>query len=107
MLTSPTDLTIVRSTIDLAHSLGMEVVAEGIDRLDILHRLVALGCDYGQGYLIARPTAPEHLGRVILAAVRTAHEQWGIGVGGDSPDVRDLQATALAELQRVLAATVE
>ncbi len=106
MLSSPTDLTIVRSTIELAHNLGMEVVAEGIDRLDILQRLVALGCDYGQGFLIARPTRPEHLGHVILNAVRAAHEQWGIGVGGDSPDVRDLQATAVAELQRVLAPQV-
>lgn len=102
MLSSPTDAMIVRSTVDLAHSLGMEVVAEGIDRLDILQRLVALGCDYGQGFLIARPTPPAELGRVVLNAVQTAHEQWGIGIGPLAPDVHALQATVAAEVQRSL-----
>ncbi|MEZ5669433.1 MAG: EAL domain-containing protein [Alphaproteobacteria bacterium] len=106
MLGSPTDATIVRSTIDLAHSLGMEVVGEGIDQIEILHRLVALGCDYGQGFLIARPTVPTELSRVVLDAVRRAHREWGIGTGGDAPDVRALQATAAAELIRAAAAAV-
>jgi len=40
---------IVRSTIDLAHSLGLTMVAEGIDDADTWHRLLAMGCDLGQG----------------------------------------------------------
>ena len=100
MLGSPTDGTIVRSTIDLAHSLGMEVVAEGIDRIEILQKLVALNCDYGQGFLIARPTPPDQVGAVIRRAARTAQEAWGIGVGGLSADVLALRAAAQAELQR-------
>jgi diguanylate cyclase len=46
---------IVRSTIDLAHSLGLRMVAEGIEDVDTWHRLLAMGCDIGQGYLFGRP----------------------------------------------------
>ncbi|MEM9553801.1 MAG: EAL domain-containing protein [Acidobacteriota bacterium] len=49
------DAEIVRATIELAHALGLEVVAEGIETQEQLDRLCALGCDYGQGYLFARP----------------------------------------------------
>ena len=46
---------IVRSTVALAHSLGLGVVAEGIEEVGQLQRLRALGCEYGQGYLFAKP----------------------------------------------------
>ena len=46
---------LVVSIIELAHSLSLEVVAEGIEREDQFDRLIELGCDYGQGYLMARP----------------------------------------------------
>lgn len=49
------DATIVRSTIDLAHNLGLSVVAEGVENAAILTALRALGCDEAQGYHIARP----------------------------------------------------
>lgn len=49
------DLAIVRSTIDLAHNLGLEVVAEGIESHQILQLLDELGCDIGQGYFICHP----------------------------------------------------
>ncbi len=49
------DRRIVQSVIDLAHTLDMVVVAEGIENEQILNMLVAMGCDYGQGYYIARP----------------------------------------------------
>ena len=49
------DAMIVRSTIDLAHNLGLTVVAEGVETAGILERLRALACDEAQGYHIARP----------------------------------------------------
>jgi EAL domain-containing protein (putative c-di-GMP-specific phosphodiesterase class I) len=55
------DLTIVRSTIDLGHNLGLEVVAEGVEDPAIMARLVELGCDLAQGYLLSRPLSAEDL----------------------------------------------
>jgi EAL domain-containing protein (putative c-di-GMP-specific phosphodiesterase class I)/ActR/RegA family two-component response regulator len=49
--------TIIRSTIDLGHSLGLEVAAEGVEDADTLHLLEKLGCDMAQGNYIARPMA--------------------------------------------------
>ena len=45
----------MRSTIDLAHNLGLSVVAEGVENADILERLRTLNCDEAQGYHISRP----------------------------------------------------
>lgn len=49
------DDAIVRSTIDLAHDLGLQVVAEGVESAAVLERLHELGCDAAQGNFIARP----------------------------------------------------
>ncbi|MFQ1002202.1 putative bifunctional diguanylate cyclase/phosphodiesterase [Modestobacter sp. SSW1-42] len=46
---------IVSGTIDMAHRLGLRVVAEGVEHLTTLRRLEALGCDESQGYLHSRP----------------------------------------------------
>jgi EAL domain-containing protein (putative c-di-GMP-specific phosphodiesterase class I) len=55
MIDDDDDAMIVRSTIDLAHNLGMEVVAEGIENKEVLELLDILGCGLGQGYFISRP----------------------------------------------------
>jgi diguanylate cyclase (GGDEF)-like protein len=49
------DRAIVRSTIDLAHNLGLSVVAEGVDSPQTLAELARYGCDVAQGFHIARP----------------------------------------------------
>lgn len=49
------DAKIVRSTIDLAHNLGLSVVAEGVENQAILEALGALGCDEAQGYFMSKP----------------------------------------------------
>ena len=54
------DLTIVKSMIDLSHGLGKRVLAEGVENSDQLELLRNLGCDVIQGYLISKPI-PEHL----------------------------------------------
>jgi EAL domain-containing protein (putative c-di-GMP-specific phosphodiesterase class I)/CHASE2 domain-containing sensor protein/GGDEF domain-containing protein len=49
------DRMILKSTIDLAHSLGMVVVAEGVETEEVRAVIAALGCDMIQGYLISKP----------------------------------------------------
>jgi EAL domain-containing protein (putative c-di-GMP-specific phosphodiesterase class I) len=52
---SPSNQAIVRTTIELGHSLGLKVVAEGIETPQVWSTLLRLGCDLAQGYLISRP----------------------------------------------------
>jgi diguanylate cyclase (GGDEF)-like protein len=54
---------VVRSAIDMGHSLGMKVVAEGIETELAADRLRALGCDIAQGYLYAKPMPLDQLER--------------------------------------------
>jgi EAL domain-containing protein (putative c-di-GMP-specific phosphodiesterase class I) len=49
------DALLVKSTIDLAHSLGLKITAEGVETEAALAALTAMGCDMVQGYLIAKP----------------------------------------------------
>ncbi|MFZ5580844.1 MAG: putative bifunctional diguanylate cyclase/phosphodiesterase [Pseudomonadota bacterium] len=55
ILSDPGDLAIVRAIIAMGHSLGLHVVAEGVEQMEQRMRLEALGCDLLQGYLIGRP----------------------------------------------------
>ena len=61
LTSSNRDPLIVRSTIDLAHALEMEVVAEGVESHAALALLTVMGCDMVQGFLISRPVSPEAL----------------------------------------------
>jgi diguanylate cyclase (GGDEF)-like protein/PAS domain S-box-containing protein len=55
------DREIIGAIIAMAHALGMLVVGEGIETVRQLGELAALGCDEGQGYLLARPCPPENI----------------------------------------------
>jgi len=55
MSADASDALIVRSTIDLAHNMGLSVVAEGVEDDATLDRLRSMGCDMVQGYLLSRP----------------------------------------------------
>jgi EAL domain-containing protein (putative c-di-GMP-specific phosphodiesterase class I) len=55
MVEDASDAAIVRSSVDLAHNLGLSVVAEGVETAEIWDRLDQLGCDSLQGYFLARP----------------------------------------------------
>ncbi len=57
---------VVRSILALARQLGLQVVAEGIETPEQLECLRALGCDYGQGYLLSKPLPPEALEATFL-----------------------------------------
>jgi EAL domain-containing protein (putative c-di-GMP-specific phosphodiesterase class I) len=51
--------TLTRTIVGVGHELGIEVVAEGIERPEQLELLLAMGCRLGQGYLVARPGPPD------------------------------------------------
>ncbi|MBV9310442.1 MAG: EAL domain-containing protein, partial [Solirubrobacterales bacterium] len=52
---------IIRSTVALAHSLGLDVIAEGIETPEQLWRLRTLGCEYGQGFLFSEPMSADRI----------------------------------------------
>jgi predicted signal transduction protein with EAL and GGDEF domain len=55
MLHNESDLIIVRSTINLGHDLGLNVIAEGVEDNPTLEHLAELGCDLAQGYHVSKP----------------------------------------------------
>jgi EAL domain-containing protein (putative c-di-GMP-specific phosphodiesterase class I) len=59
---------IVRTIITLARSLEMDVVAEGVETTEQLEQLRLLGCDYGQGYLFARPLDQAEASKLVAQA---------------------------------------
>jgi len=63
------DAMLVRSTVQLAHELGLKVVAEGIEEPACLAFLEQIGCDYAQGYLVGRPLDAEALAEMAIASV--------------------------------------
>jgi diguanylate cyclase (GGDEF)-like protein len=69
------DAVIVQSTIDLARSLGLEVVAEGVENQEALSRLAEMGCDIAQGYYLTRPLPPDQLESWLTAAKKLPDAQ--------------------------------
>ncbi len=63
------DAMLVRSTVQLAHELGLKVVAEGVEEPACLAFLEQIGCDYAQGYLVGRPLAADALAQVAAASL--------------------------------------
>ncbi|HEX2822896.1 MAG TPA: GGDEF domain-containing protein [Streptosporangiaceae bacterium] len=75
--TNPSFRMIVRNTIDLAHQLGVKVVAEGVESEAVRSELQALGCDLAQGFLFGRPMPAD-----IFADWLVEHEQPALRRGG-------------------------
>ncbi|GAC1526224.1 MAG: hypothetical protein NVS2B6_13660 [Thermoleophilaceae bacterium] len=61
MREDPSKATIVQSTVDLGHNLGLQVIAEGVETIDVYNKLAELGCDFAQGYLLSKPLSPEKM----------------------------------------------
>jgi len=55
ILTKEEDQRIVKAMIELGHSLGMKIVVEGIENIEMVEMLASLGCDYMQGYYFGKP----------------------------------------------------
>ena len=71
-LTLGSGTAMVGATIDLAHQVGLRLVAEGVETDDVLDMLRAMGCDSVQGYLLHRPASSAEVSRVLLDMVPDA-----------------------------------
>ena len=71
MIEDDNDAAIVRTTIDLARNLGLEVVAEGVESQQILNDLSALSCNVAQGFLLSRPLPAAELDGWLAARSAT------------------------------------
>ncbi len=71
MMANREDMATVQSTIDLAHNLGLKVIAEGVETKEIWDQLLTLGCDAAQGYYMSRPLPPGFMSWVKESA-------WGV-----------------------------
>ena len=70
-----TNLSLCKAIIVMAHELGMKVVAEGVETGQQRDLLLQAGCDYGQGYLFARPVNAEGLESLLRSAHHHNHGQ--------------------------------
>ena len=73
MASDASSAAIVSSTVDLAHALGLRVVAEGIEDEATWKRLRAVGCDAAQGYYLSKPLAPGELEGTIETLAARSH----------------------------------
>jgi EAL domain-containing protein (putative c-di-GMP-specific phosphodiesterase class I) len=81
---------IARTITTLAHNLGMEVVAEGVETDEQAAQLRALACEYGQGYLFSKPLNKEDAGVLIRGRVWSSDVLHALGInGGDSANAFD------------------
>jgi diguanylate cyclase (GGDEF)-like protein len=71
MLRDSDDATIVRSTIELAHNLGLRVVAEGVEDIETMIQLQVLNCDHAQGNYFLRPVPANEL-KSAIAVIQEA-----------------------------------
>src|ERR671920_2223869 len=65
----PEDRAVVSASIDLAHALGIDVVAEGVETTRELYELRSLGCDVAQGYYWYGPSSSEKIVEVLAAGL--------------------------------------
>jgi diguanylate cyclase (GGDEF)-like protein/PAS domain S-box-containing protein len=68
--------TIVASVINLAHALGMEIVAEGVESIEHVAALVTLGCDKMQGYWFSKPVPAEQATRLLTGGGTWLGDRW-------------------------------
>ncbi|HLO47657.1 MAG TPA: EAL domain-containing protein [Kamptonema sp.] len=76
MSVDPKNLEIIRTIIILAHNLGMDLVAEGIETIEQLDQLQELQCEHGQGYLFSRPIDSEAAERLLELQLSSGLLNW-------------------------------
>ncbi len=85
MADDPGAESLVRSIVDLAHNLGLSVVAEGIEDEKTWERLRSLGCEIAQGYYLARPISAEEVTELCLAQCLERIEAAAVGGAEAAP----------------------
>jgi diguanylate cyclase (GGDEF)-like protein len=85
--------TIVQTTIDLAHQLGVKVVAEGVESEAVRSELQALGCDFAQGFLFGRPMPADVFAGWLREQEQLAHRR-GVPGHQNAPPVAEAAAAA-------------
>ncbi len=73
--TNDDDRAIVKATVEMAHAVGMNVVAEGVETADQLALVRELGCEYAQGYLFSRPLEAGAAGRFLAESLAPIADQ--------------------------------
>jgi len=68
----PDDAAIVKAIVTLGHSLGMEIIAEGVETPEQLEYLTAVGCDFLQGFLLSRPLGSEAFSELLIEQLRVS-----------------------------------
>jgi len=89
---SPNDRSLVRTVINLGESLGLDIVAEGVETIDQLRQLRDFSCDKAQGFLISHPVPPEAM-RSTVTALESLSEwpEFSSVVGGDPRHANSLR----------------
>ena len=85
----PRAVSIVRSTVGLAHSLGLRLVAEGVETADELDLVTGLGCDGAQGYLLGRPMPGPDLLLSLVSSTPGIGSPWAQPPPGAAPATAD------------------
>jgi EAL domain-containing protein (putative c-di-GMP-specific phosphodiesterase class I) len=93
----PASHAIVYAVIELAHMLGMTVVAEGVETAEQHEQLASLGCDSCQGYYFARPMPADDLDTLVrpVVATRSSPDQPVADATPESPEPAGSRAPAL------------
>lgn len=81
------DATIVKSTIELGHNMGLKVVAEGVEDQHVLDLLRELKCDHAQGYFMSRPLPANELKKWLAAESSASKVIAEIAQGGRADDI--------------------
>lgn len=102
--TDPDDQAIATAIVQMAHSLGMSTIAEGVETAEQLDYLRAQGCDQVQGYHYSRPLLPEHLETFVRANLQ-ARQQGAAHPAHTAQPTSAVQAEAQAQVQVVENAT--
>jgi diguanylate cyclase (GGDEF)-like protein/PAS domain S-box-containing protein len=86
---------LTRTIVQIGHDLGIEIVAEGIERPEQLELLRAMGCGLGQGYLVARPMTAQRMEALAVTGGRGAGAPLRPAAPASSPASSPAQATGL------------